>query len=159
MLGAVEELLTTKHDNISPPFVPLFFFFVTSCFPTLALPSLTHAVSSSSPFHSDSLLRCRFTRPEHLGSSAKIKCGGCHSYQESTKQLTMKKLPIVACFHLKVSQCRGAAASEHLLNDPSLSDIFDYLGARRALIVHTSSFCRAFGPSQQMQRCLVDEDV
>ncbi|XP_077590561.1 ubiquitin carboxyl-terminal hydrolase 22-like isoform X5 [Stigmatopora nigra] len=43
----------------------------------------------------------RFTRPEHLGSSAKIKCGSCHSYQESTKQLTMKKLPIVACFHLK----------------------------------------------------------
>ncbi|MBV94624.1 Ubiquitin carboxyl-terminal hydrolase 22, partial [Eschrichtius robustus] len=38
---------------------------------------------------------------EHLGSSAKIKCSGCHSYQESTKQLTMKKLPIVACFHLK----------------------------------------------------------
>ncbi|XP_056662398.1 ubiquitin carboxyl-terminal hydrolase 22 isoform X2 [Monodelphis domestica] len=44
---------------------------------------------------------CQFTRPEHLGSSAKIKCSGCHSYQESTKQLTMKKLPIVACFHLK----------------------------------------------------------
>ncbi|XP_007891727.1 ubiquitin carboxyl-terminal hydrolase 22 isoform X2 [Callorhinchus milii] len=43
----------------------------------------------------------RFTRPEHLGSGAKIKCSGCHSYQESTKQLTMKKLPIVACFHLK----------------------------------------------------------
>ncbi|XP_032826199.1 ubiquitin carboxyl-terminal hydrolase 22-like [Petromyzon marinus] len=43
----------------------------------------------------------RFTRPEHLGSSAKIKCNGCHSYQESTKQLTMRKLPIVACFHLK----------------------------------------------------------
>lgn len=47
-------------------------------------------------------LRSRFTRPEHLGSSAKIKCSGCHSYQESTKQLTMKKLPIVACFHVKV---------------------------------------------------------
>ncbi|XP_034805835.1 ubiquitin carboxyl-terminal hydrolase 51 isoform X2 [Pan paniscus] len=42
-----------------------------------------------------------FTRPEHLGSSAKIKCNSCQSYQESTKQLTMKKLPIVACFHLK----------------------------------------------------------
>ncbi|KAM9181434.1 LOW QUALITY PROTEIN: ubiquitin carboxyl-terminal hydrolase 51 [Dugong dugon] len=42
-----------------------------------------------------------FTRPEHLGSSAKIKCSSCQSYQESTKQLTMKKLPIVACFHLK----------------------------------------------------------
>ncbi|KAM9042905.1 LOW QUALITY PROTEIN: ubiquitin carboxyl-terminal hydrolase 51 [Megaptera novaeangliae] len=42
-----------------------------------------------------------FTRPEHLGSSAKIKCSSCQSYQESTKQLTMKKLPVVACFHLK----------------------------------------------------------
>jgi len=43
----------------------------------------------------------RFTKPEHLGSSAKIKCTSCKSYQESTKQLTMKKLPIVASFHLK----------------------------------------------------------
>ncbi|XP_034341545.1 ubiquitin carboxyl-terminal hydrolase 51 [Arvicanthis niloticus] len=42
-----------------------------------------------------------FTRPEDLGSSAKIKCSRCQSYQQSTKQLTMKKLPIVACFHLK----------------------------------------------------------
>ncbi|KAM8895663.1 LOW QUALITY PROTEIN: ubiquitin carboxyl-terminal hydrolase 51 [Lycaon pictus] len=42
-----------------------------------------------------------FTRPEYLGGSAKIKCSSCQSYQESTKQLTMKKLPIVACFHLK----------------------------------------------------------
>jgi ubiquitin carboxyl-terminal hydrolase 22/27/51 len=50
-----------------------------------------------------SLINClkRFTRPEHLGSSAKIKCSQCHNYQESTKQLTMKKLPLVACFHLK----------------------------------------------------------
>ncbi|XP_061830138.1 ubiquitin carboxyl-terminal hydrolase 22 isoform X1 [Nerophis lumbriciformis] len=57
----------------------------------------------SHPSGSTTLTDClrRFTRPEHLGSSAKIKCGGCHSYQESTKQLTMKKLPIVACFHLK----------------------------------------------------------
>ena len=45
----------------------------------------------------------RFTRAEHLGSSAKIKCSRCLSYQESTKQLTMKKLPVVASFHLKVS--------------------------------------------------------
>lgn len=51
-----------------------------------------------------SLVDCleRFTRAEHLGSSAKIKCSKCQSYQESTKQLTMKKLPVVASFHLKV---------------------------------------------------------
>ncbi|XP_045213600.1 ubiquitin carboxyl-terminal hydrolase 22-like [Mercenaria mercenaria] len=60
---------------------------------------------SNSPGNYDptSLLDClkRFTKPEHLGSSAKIKCSSCGCYQESTKQLTMKKLPIVACFHLK----------------------------------------------------------
>ena len=36
-----------------------------------------------------------------IGSSAKIRCSSCKSNQESTKQLTMKKLPIVASFHLK----------------------------------------------------------
>ncbi|CAH0388905.1 unnamed protein product [Bemisia tabaci] len=41
----------------------------------------------------------QFTRQEHLGS--KIKCNNCNSYQESTKQLSMQKLPVVACFHLK----------------------------------------------------------
>ncbi|XP_074598990.1 ubiquitin carboxyl-terminal hydrolase nonstop isoform X2 [Brevipalpus obovatus] len=50
-----------------------------------------------------SLLDCleRFTRPEHLGSSAKIKCSTCQINQESTKQLSMERLPIVASFHLK----------------------------------------------------------
>lgn len=51
----------------------------------------------------ESLLECleRFTRQEHLGSTALIKCNRCQSYQESTKQLSMDKLPIVASFHLK----------------------------------------------------------
>lgn len=50
-----------------------------------------------------SLIDCleRFTRAEHLGSSAKIKCSTCKSYQESTKQLSMRTLPIVSSFHLK----------------------------------------------------------
>ncbi|KAJ8897939.1 hypothetical protein PR048_003297 [Dryococelus australis] len=49
------------------------------------------------------LLDCleRFTQAEHLGPSAKIRCSQCDDYRESTKQLTMKKLPIVASFHLK----------------------------------------------------------
>lgn len=60
-----------------------------------------------------SLVDCleRFTRAEHLGSSAKIKCSNCQSYQESTKQLTMKKLPVVASFHLKVSHASCAVLS------------------------------------------------
>lgn len=50
-----------------------------------------------------SLIDCLelFTRAEHLGSSAKIKCSSCKTYQESTKQLSMRTLPIVASFHLK----------------------------------------------------------
>nr|XP_019575541.1 PREDICTED: ubiquitin carboxyl-terminal hydrolase 51 [Rhinolophus sinicus]XP_019575542.1 PREDICTED: ubiquitin carboxyl-terminal hydrolase 51 [Rhinolophus sinicus]XP_019575543.1 PREDICTED: ubiquitin carboxyl-terminal hydrolase 51 [Rhinolophus sinicus] len=83
---------------------------------SLDLPGSYATFSSQSPERADSTV-CRddhipgipsltdclqwFTRPEHLGSSAKIKCSSCQSYQESTKQLTMKKLPIVACFHLK----------------------------------------------------------
>ncbi|GBP18137.1 Ubiquitin carboxyl-terminal hydrolase nonstop [Eumeta japonica] len=43
----------------------------------------------------------RFTRAEHLGSGAKIKCSNCRAYRESTKQLTLETLPIVASFHLK----------------------------------------------------------
>ncbi|XP_054282404.1 ubiquitin carboxyl-terminal hydrolase 22-like [Macrosteles quadrilineatus] len=50
-----------------------------------------------------SLLEClqQFTRAEHLGTTAKIWCSNCDTYQESTKQLTLKTLPVVACFHLK----------------------------------------------------------
>lgn len=40
-------------------------------------------------------------RPEQLGSTAKIKCSQCETYEESTKQLTLQTLPLVACFHLK----------------------------------------------------------
>lgn len=43
----------------------------------------------------------RFTQPEHLGSMSKIRCSHCNTHQESTKQLTMQKLPVVASFHLK----------------------------------------------------------
>ena len=71
---------------------------------SLDLGSSSSSQSSSSSSTPKSLHDCleRFTRPENLGSSAKIKCRSCEVNRESTKQLTMKKLPIVACFHLKV---------------------------------------------------------
>lgn len=49
-----------------------------------------------------SLYECleKFTRAEHLGPT-RIMCSNCGSYQESTKQLTLKTLPIVVSFHLK----------------------------------------------------------
>lgn len=50
-----------------------------------------------------SLIDCleRFTKAEDLGSNSKIMCSSCESYQKSTKQFTIKTLPIVVSFHLK----------------------------------------------------------
>jgi len=63
---------------------------------SLDLPAITDADSISL---SDCLQR--FTQPEHLGSGSKIRCSHCDRHQESTKQLTLQKLPVVASFHLK----------------------------------------------------------
>ena len=57
----------------------------------------------------------RFTRAEHLGSYAKIRCSQCAVHRESTKQLTMKQLPIVCCFHLKVNTLNADAQAWSLL--------------------------------------------
>lgn len=49
------------------------------------------------------LIEClyHYTRPEPLGSSGKIYCTSCNSYQESTKQLTFKLLPLIIVIQLK----------------------------------------------------------
>lgn len=72
---------------------------------------------SSVPTTLDECLE-RFTRPEPLGSESKIKCNKCRSYQESTKRLTVKKLPIVVCFHLK--------RFEHSLRSRKISNIIQF---------------------------------
>ncbi|RWS02777.1 ubiquitin carboxyl-terminal hydrolase 22-like protein [Dinothrombium tinctorium] len=82
-----------------------------------------------------SLLDCleRFTRPEHLGSSAKIKCSTCQSYQESTKQLSMKKLPIVASFHLKRFEhsSRFHKKISTFISFPQYLDMTPFMASRR----------------------------
>ncbi|KAL6554567.1 hypothetical protein OROHE_007590 [Orobanche hederae] len=42
-----------------------------------------------------------FTRPERLGSDQKFFCQQCQVRQESLKQLSIRKLPLVSCFHIK----------------------------------------------------------
>nr|XP_007980036.2 ubiquitin carboxyl-terminal hydrolase 22-like [Chlorocebus sabaeus] len=64
--------------------------------------SMVNRESHVSGNHHNHGLPRRFTRPEYLGSSAKIKHSDCHNYQESTDQLNMKKLPIVACSYLRI---------------------------------------------------------
>lgn len=62
--------------------------------------SLRNSSSGASEVSLEDCLR-RYVRPEQLGSAAKIKCSQCETYEESTKQLTLQTLPLVACFHLK----------------------------------------------------------
>ncbi|XP_072974451.1 ubiquitin C-terminal hydrolase 22-like [Typha angustifolia] len=59
------------------------------------LPSLSCGVST--------LMRCleRFTRPERLDSEQKFFCQRCKERQESLKQMSIRRLPLVTCFHIK----------------------------------------------------------
>ncbi|KAK3435762.1 hypothetical protein EUGRSUZ_C00465 [Eucalyptus grandis] len=43
----------------------------------------------------------RFTRPERLCSDQKLFCQQCQVSQESLEQMSMRKLPLVSCFHIK----------------------------------------------------------
>ncbi|GMI89202.1 ubiquitin-specific protease 22 [Hibiscus trionum] len=43
----------------------------------------------------------RFTRAEKLGSDQKFFCQKCQVRQESLKQMSIRKLPLVSCFHVK----------------------------------------------------------
>ena len=71
--------------------------------------SLDLGASHSDRILPTSLYQCldQFTKLEPLGSHAKIRCSNCNQNQESTKQLTMKKLPVVTSFHLKVGKGGG----------------------------------------------------
>ncbi|CAA0819943.1 Ubiquitin carboxyl-terminal hydrolase 22 [Striga hermonthica] len=42
-----------------------------------------------------------FTRAERLGSDQKFFCQHCQVRQESLKQMSIRKLPLVTCFHIK----------------------------------------------------------
>lgn len=43
----------------------------------------------------------RFTEPELLGSSSKMFCSTCASRQEAMKQMSIRTLPPIVCFHFK----------------------------------------------------------
>ncbi|CAK8563484.1 unnamed protein product [Lathyrus sativus] len=43
----------------------------------------------------------RFTRAEKLGSNQKFFCQQCQVKQETLKQMSIRKLPLVSCFHIK----------------------------------------------------------
>ncbi|KAL7001793.1 Ubiquitin C-terminal hydrolase 22 [Sarracenia purpurea var. burkii] len=42
-----------------------------------------------------------FTRPEKLGSDQKFFCQNCQARQDSMKQMSIRRLPLVLCLHIK----------------------------------------------------------
>lgn len=61
------------------------------------------SISSSQENATSTLKGCleQFTRPERLGSDQKFFCQKCQVRQECLKQLSIRKLPLVSCFHIK----------------------------------------------------------
>ncbi|GFP81444.1 ubiquitin carboxyl-terminal hydrolase 22 [Phtheirospermum japonicum] len=43
----------------------------------------------------------RFTRPEKLGTDEKLYCENCQEKQNALKQMSLEKLPLVLCLHIK----------------------------------------------------------
>ncbi|KAJ7979005.1 Ubiquitinyl hydrolase 1 [Quillaja saponaria] len=60
-------------------------------------------MNSSQNVGISTLMGCldRFTRAERLGSDQKFFCQQCQVRQESLKQMSIRKLPLVSCFHIK----------------------------------------------------------
>ncbi|CAB4296482.1 unnamed protein product [Prunus armeniaca] len=52
---------------------------------------------------SSTLLGCLdlFTKPEKLGSDQKLYCQNCEELRDSSKQMSIRKLPLVLCLHIK----------------------------------------------------------
>ncbi|CAI9298362.1 unnamed protein product [Lactuca saligna] len=68
-------------------------------------PSGTKTKTETESQLTPTLIGCldRFTRPERLGSDTdqKFFCQRCKIRQESLKQMSIRKLPLVSCFHIK----------------------------------------------------------
>lgn len=73
-------------------------------------------------------------KPENLDANSKIKCDNCGTYEESVKQLTLKKLPIVVCFHLKRFEHTLSARKQKIrdpIKYPEFIDLTPYTTAYR----------------------------
>lgn len=74
-----------------------------------------------------------FTRPEKLGSDQKFFCQHCQVRQESLKQMSIKKLPLVSCFHIKRFEHsvikKMSRKVDHYLQFPFSLDMSPYLSS------------------------------
>ncbi|KAK4277259.1 hypothetical protein QN277_015278 [Acacia crassicarpa] len=74
-----------------------------------------------------------FTRPEKLGSDQKFYCQNCQKKQDSLKQMSIRKLPLVLCLHMKRFQHsfaqRMTRKVDRYLHYPFSLDMTPYLSS------------------------------
>lgn len=74
-----------------------------------------------------------FTRPEKLGSDQKFYCKNCQEKQDSLKQMSIRKLPLVLCLHMKRFQHsfaqRMTRKVDRYLHYPFSLDMTPYLSS------------------------------
>lgn len=106
-------------------------------------PTKSHCSSNGEAHHTNlnrnsrtsTLTGCldRFTRPERLGADQKFFCQQCQVRQESLKQMSIRKLPLVSCFHIKRfehSSFRNTARKvDRYLQFPFSLDMAPYLSS------------------------------
>jgi len=60
----------------------------------------------------------RFARPERLGPAAHWRCSSCGSTAAALKQMSIRRLPLVLCFHVKRFEHGGATQRPRKLDVP-----------------------------------------
>lgn len=124
------ELVCAKCNNISntiEPFWDLSLGLGTS--PDLHYQNQEKADSLSDSSEPQSLFDCleRFTQPECVGGRA---CESCGSYQSSTKQMTLQKLPLVISFHFK--RLLGVGKNRNFISFPECLDMTPFISSVRS---------------------------
>lgn len=98
--------------------------------------------AASSALGTSTLLGCldRFTRPERLGANEKFFCQQCQTRQESIKQMSVRKVPLVLCFHIKRfehSSTRNTSRKvDRYVQFPFFLDILPYLSSSIVRLRH-----------------------
>lgn len=74
-----------------------------------------------------------FTRPEKLGSDQKLYCQNCQEKQDSLKQMSIRKLPLVLSLHVKRFEHsfvkKSSRKIDHYLHFPFSLDMSPYLSS------------------------------
>jgi len=98
--------------------------------------------AASSALGASTLLGCldRFTRPERLGANEKFFCQRCQTRQESIKQMSIRKVPLVLCFHIKRfehSSTRNTSRKvDRYVHFPFFLDLLPYLSSSIVRLRH-----------------------